>query len=412
MKVQNLKATYKKKTKNSKLFDIIIYFIFTATMILISPLIFLMVIRFLNINIAETSDAGRTNQNETNIIRARNYSYIERSLDLSVIENMGYTLITAHITNNADGILFCAQETYDERRGEILRIVNFENHGEIKPYRHFLSNHFLETIRAKEYVYKNYDDGYIYIANDRDAVLFDLENMRLALNYYFPRGYEIYQAVLSNDRTMLALVTSRGLFVDEAADESGMVTYPKELISAVENVSGVKTLPKYPVWSSDDEYIYYTLYADTYIKSAGRTPLSLGGNEQFPSLENTNFHVLNDGTIFYYFATSYQTSFENLFRCGYFNVNDRRMTDAIRSHIYYFDIKVSSEGTHLAALSYNGRMKKISIIDIKTKKNIYSALYEDIYEFEFSPNEKNIIIYGLKDSKEDLRIIEIDWEEE
>lgn len=409
MKPQDLKKTYYKKYKEPKRLEVIICFIFTVTMILLSPLIYMIVIRFLNVNISDTADMGKTtHQGEVSVIKAKNYSCIEHILDLTIIENMNYSLLTANVTNNADGILFCGEVMSNERIGEVLRIVKFQKNEEMTAYKHFLPNRFLEKVREQDFVYKDYGDGYIYIADNEDAYLFDLEEMKVAETYFFPTRYEIYQAILSNDKTMIALATDRGLFVTEVQGSA----QPKELISAIENVGGVKTLPKNLVWSSNDEYIYYSLYADGYIKNAGRTPLSLGANEQFAALENTKFYVLNDDSIFYYYSTNYHTSFENLFRCGYFNVNDRKMTDAIKSNIYYFDIRVGSGGTHLAALSYNGKMKKISVIDIKTKKNIYSALYEDIYKFAFSPNEKNIIIHGLRNGKEDLRIIEINWIEE
>jgi len=407
MKIQDLQKPNYKKPKDSNLFDIIIYFIFTATMIMLLPLIFIIVMRFLNINIKETADIIKGVQGEVNIIKAKKYSYAEHNLDLSAIKNMGYRLLAANVTNNADGILFCGEMRENVVTREVLRIVKFKTDGEAEAYKNYLSNRFVEKIKKKEYVYKDYGDDYIYLANDETAYLFDIYEMMTEKIYYLPREYGIYQAMLSNGKEMMALATDKGLFVTDTEFK-----YPKELITAIENVSGVKTVPKYPVWSSDDEYIYYTLYADNYIKNAGRTPLALGANEQFTSLENTNFYVLSNGSIFYYYSTSYQTSFENMFRCGYFNVTDRKMIDMIKSHIYYFDIKVSSEGTHLAALSYTGKMKKISVIDIKTKKNIYSAIYDDIYEFAFSPNEKNIIIYGQKRGEENLRIIEIDWIEE
>jgi len=407
MKIHDLEKNYRHSPKKSKIFDLAIYFIFATTMILLSPLIFMLVMRFLNINIQESADMTKANQSEINITKARNYSYVEHSIDLGIIENLDYKLVTAKVTDNSDGIFLCSEVRQGDSLIEILRILKVEREGETKICNTSLSNRLLQKIRAKEYSYKDYGDGYIYLAGNEYAYLFDLDDVSIAERYSFPQEYNIYHAALSNDRTMTALATDRGLFVD---DVSGL-TPPKELISATINVSGVKTLPKNPVWSVNDEYIYYTLYADTYIKSAGRTPLSLGANEQFAALENTNFYVLNNDSIFYYHSANYHTSFENLFRCGYFNVTDRKMTDMIKSQIYYFDIRVSSDGTHLAALSYNGKLKKISVIDIKTKKNIYSALYDDIYEFEFSPNEKNIIIYGVKSGIEDLRIVEINWEE-
>jgi hypothetical protein len=185
----------------------------------------------------------------------------------------------------------------------------------------------------------------------------------------------------------------------------------KELISSV-TVNEVKMTARYPVWSNSDEYIYYKLYADDNVRSAGITTPAPGGNERFTSLDSTDFLFLNNNSIFYYFSSSSKTSPENLFTCGYFNVNDKKMVDVMKSKVYYFDIDVSSDGTHLAALSYNGKMVKINIIDIRTKKLIYSSLYDNIYDFSFSPNEKNLIIYGETERKQTLTVIEIDWTEE
>lgn len=395
--------------KELKLLDVTVYFIFIITMLLLSPLIFTIILRFSNT--AETADANKTGYSSMSVQKEKKYSYTETVVPLSNLQKMHYMLIASNVTNEADGILFCREMSDDEREDGAFRIVKLTKDGNIKSYRYHLPMQFVQEIKDKNYIFKDYGDGFIYLSDSENAYLFDVgfgtETITLAETYSFPVGNTIYQAVLSNDKTKMALATEKGLFISDAK-----MTYIKELISSVETVNGIKTLPKNPVWSAGDDHIYYTLYADGYIKNAGRTPLSLGGNEQFTSLENTNFYVLNDGSIFYYYSTNYQTGYENLFKCGYFNATDKKMTDMIKSKIYYFDIKVSSAGNCLAALSYNGKLKKISIIDIKTKKTIYSSIYEEIYDFAFSPNEKNIIIYGRKDKKDDLRIVEMNWTEE
>jgi WD40 repeat protein len=146
--------------------------------------------------------------------------------------------------------------------------------------------------------------------------------------------------------------------------------------------------------------------------SAGFTNPTPGGNEQLKSLDCKTFIFLNSDSIFYYFTSSNEASLNNTFRCGYFNITDRKMTDIMKSQVNYFDVNVSPNGRHLAALSRNGNMIKISIIDIYTKKLIYSSLYSDIYDYSFSPDEKNVIIHGRADNRRNLKVISIDWTEE
>ena len=151
------------------------------------------------------------------------------------------------------------------------------------------------------------------------------------------------------------------------------------------------------------------------MKNAGVTTTSPGGNEQLAALECSDFLFMADDSIFYYFSSATGITGMSpgiLFRCGYFNINERKMTDIMKSQVYYFDVDISQSGTLLAALSYNGNLIKISIIDIRTKKLIYSCLYSEIYDFSFSPDEKNVVVYGRENGRRTLKTVKIDWMEE
>ena len=456
-----------KKEKENKFLDALVYFIVIITMVMISPLIY----KFANDYTNNRTSAPGDNEivSERNL-KSRKYTVSENAVDLAVLRNTEFgnlSLITAKIADSGDVIFFCssreAKNTGDSGTGvqvqtqteyeDVFRIASIKSNknknninindqippidGETVPddtghtdggaarsdyadsvisiSRTVSSRYnFLDSVQNKNYVYKDYSDGTFFLSNSKTALLFDINRMKITSNFPYPSNYHIYETALSNNKEWLALAAEEGFFVGNLREAYNMTLTKsdmKELIATVK-VSGTKRSARYPSWSGDDQLIYYKLYEDDYMKSAGVTTTSPGGNEQLSSLDCKTFIFLNNDSIFYYFASTGETNLNHTFRCGYFNINDRKMTDVMKSQVNYYDINVSPKGRHLAALSRNGNMIKISIIDIPTKKLIYSSLYSDIYDFSFSPDEKNIIIYGRADGRRSLKVINIDWAEE
>ena len=324
-------------------------------------------------------------------------------------------------------------ETTEPEYEDVLRIAMIKNDGSIKNIPIDTDNitkiqslgnievcsravkyDFLQSIQNSDYIYKDYSDGTFFMSNNKTAFLFDIDKMRISSNYAYPSGYNVYHSSLSNNKELLAVASEEGFFVGNLAASNMTLTRAnmKELISTTITENGISLSARYPVWSNDDERIYYKYYAGDNVRNAGVTTSSPGGNEQLTALDCPNFIFLNNDSIFYYFMSNSETSQGNAFRCGYFNSTEKKMNELMKSQIYYFNIDISSNGTHLAALSFNGNMIKISVIDIRTKKLIYSCLYNDIYDFSFSPNEKNFIIYGKAENRNTLKVINIDWTED
>jgi len=274
-----------------------------------------------------------------------------------------------------------------------------------------IRNDFRENLRDGDYVFKDFGDGTFFLSNSKTAFLFNVKTMKTVVNYSYPKNYHVYHATLSNNKLMLALATEEGFFVVLNAYLKITPSNMKEII-APSNVNGAVQSARYPVWSADDERIYYKIYSDNYVRNAGVTPPSPGGNERLAALDCNNFIFLNNDSIFYYFLPGTDTNPGNSFRCGYFNVSEKKMTEVMKSQAYYFAVDISSNGNHLAALSYNGNMIKISVIDVRTKKLIYSSLYDEVNDFSFSPDEKNVIIDCVANGRRTIKVISIDWTEE
>ncbi|MCL1857812.1 MAG: hypothetical protein FWF92_01085 [Oscillospiraceae bacterium] len=460
-----------KKTE-SKFLNAIIYFIVIITVAMVAPLVYKFADDYSNSRISSQGSKEIVNEKNTKI---RKYTIVENTINISGLrdtESGALNLITAKITDSGDIILFCSSrveitppvipvviidEDEDENKNDngaesgaqsitqekekeyetILRIAavkniknaeniidridnndnsgaptKIETAGDIEVYTRAIRYNFLESLQAEDYIFKDFSDGTFFMSNSKSAFLFDINSMKIINSYSYPQNYHVYNTALSNSKETFALATEEGFYVSAVNAYMGIESSNMKEIIAPVNINGVSQSARYPIWSNNDERIYYKLYADNYVRYAGVTTPSPGGNEQLTALDCNNFLFLNDDLIFYYFPPGTEANPGNTFRCGYFNVSDKKMTEVMKSQIYYFDIGVSSNGNHLAALSYNGTMIKISVIDIRTKKLIYSSLYNEIYDFSFSPDEKNIIIYGRADNRRTLKVINIDWTEE
>lgn len=424
-----------RQKKESRFFNALVYFIVIITVAMISPLVYKFADDYSNSRI---SSQGSKEVVKENLSKNRKYTVVENTIDISGLKNTEFgalNLITAKVMDSKDILLFCSSRvektaattnTNDpdveantsnlpKEYEAILRIAAIKdiNGGDISVFNRAIKYNFLESFQDGDYIFKDFSDGTFFVSNSKTAFLFNTNNMKITNSYSYPQNYHVYHTALSNNKEMLAFATEEGFYVAALNEYMGFFNSSnmKEIIAPV-NLNGANLSARYPVWSSGDDRIYYKLYADNYVRNAGVTTPSPGGNEQLTALECVNFLFLNDDSVFYYFLAGTETNPGNLFRCGYFNAGDKKMTDVMKSQVYYFDIDVSSKGTHLAALSYNGTMIKISVLDIRTKKLIYSSLYNEIYDFSFSPDEKNVIIYGRTDNKKTLKVINIDWAEE
>jgi len=416
---------YKGENKSNKIFDALVYIIIIATLLMIAPLIH----RFAS-NYSFGSPAALLEGEHfggRGDLRSRRYAEpVKINLPLASLRETPHgrlNLLAARITDSGSVIMFCdSPSEYSERLGRATRIavLNAESYANHGGYPYNLDYDYLAffprilrwgldgSIRAGDYVFKDYSDGNIFISNSRTAFLFDYNELRFAAHYALPEGLNIYQAALSNNREMLAIAAEEGFFVREASPDAPLI----ELIAS-SSPGGVLITAREPFWSSGDDYIFYKIYADEYIRNAGMTTVTPGGNQQLMALDSTNFIFLDNDAIFYYFSSGSAPYQENLFRCGFFDpFGDRRMTDSMRSQVYYFDIAVSPRGTLLAALSHNGNMTRLIILDIRTKQQVYSALYDAVHSFSFSPNERNFILHGRANGEQVLHAIKIDWEED
>ena len=412
------------KKKENRALAALIYIIVAITVVMIFPLIY-KALNYYSSSSRPLASGIKENAGERNV-KNKKYNASEINIELSALNDSEFgilDLIEAKVLNNGDVILFCSgtdetNEKNNKDSGEFLIIAAVRNNdNKIEVSRRAIRYDFVESFRNQDYVFRDYNDGTVFISNKNYAFLFDVNSLRTVDNYGYPADYNIYQTALSSKKNMLALATEQGFFVSDLSSPSfvntGVVSSinMKEIISA-RNINGVSLTVRNPVWSGDDEHIYYKLYADNSVRNAGATTPSPGGNEQLTALEGVNFIFIKSDTIFYYFLSGTETNPGNSFRCGYFNLNEKKMIDVMKSQAYYFDIDVSLSGTHLAALSHNGNMVKISVIDIRTKKLIASSLYSEIYSFSFSPDERNVVVYGLEENNKTLKVININWTEE
>ena len=416
----------KNKTE-SRRSEFFVYIILIVTLVMIAPLIW---------TFAENHSLGAPllhahgegeRHHERIPQRSRRYTVTQTQVPAYLLRDTRHgalNLLVAKVTDSGSVIMFVeAPRQYSERFGHAIMIAVWDNRRDYDNYSdyddydeqlrffpRYLRSGLLESFANGDYVFKDYGGGVIFVSNGQTAFLFDYERMVIE-HFMLPQHLDIYQAALSNNKTMLAIAAREGFFVDD-------VTLPgeplKELITS-SSPGGVLITARHPVWSQNDEYIFYKTFADEHIRNAGVTTILPGGNQQLLSLDSTNFTFLRDDSnrIFYYFSSGSTPYQENMFRCGFFDpFGDRRMVDAMRSQVHFFDVAVSPRGTHLAALSYNGNMIRVIIIDIRTKHQIFSALYDDVYDFSFSPDERNFIIRARSDGAEVLSVINIDWEEE
>ena len=408
--------------KENKIPDAIMYIIIIVTIIMLAPLIYRFAGNY-NFNPQAGFNEGESSGERAlrNIRNRRRYTVTEKQVDISSLRDTDFgrlDLIAAKVTDSGSVIMFFDSPfENNERLGRAARIAVWDTEN-INILPRPLWSGLSSSIMAGRYVYKDYSDGTVFVSNNRSAFLFDYNNLRFAAHYILPTHLNIYQAVLSNSRHMLAIAAEEGFFVSYAyeLDEDDDETFAaiKELITS-SVTGGVRITARQPVWSSNDEFILYKIYAGEHVRGAGMTTVVPGGNQQLTALDSADFIFLSDehNRIFYYFSSGGALHQENSFRGGFFDpFGDRRMTDVMRSQVYFFDIAVSRRGTHLAALSHNGNMVRAIVIDIHTKYLIYSELYDDVYTFSFSPNERNFIIHGRSQGDEVLNVIKIDWEEE
>ena len=401
--------------KENKILDALIYIIMIATLIMLAPLI----ARFANnysLNSPVVLNEGESISER--VTRNRRYTVTETKININALKYTEFgalNLMSAKIADCGTVIMFCESPLEDaDRPGSTTRIAVW-NSGEINVFERRIRSGLYDSILNRNYVYKDYGDGTVFISNNMIAFLFDFEELKYVEHYMLPDSLNIYQAVLSNNKDRLAVAAEEGFFIYDIYPQGAPL---KELIASSSS-GGVLITAREPVWAAGDDYIFYKSYADNFIRNAGMTTDSPGGNEQLAGLDSTNFLFIKGGAdfdndmIFYYFSSGSEPYQENLFRCGFFNpFGDRRMAEIMKSQVYYFDIDISPRGTHLAALSHNGNVIRINIIDIRTKKQIYSAMYEAVYDFSFSPDERNFIIHAMSEGEEILKFIEIDWIEE
>lgn len=428
---------FENRTEN-RIIGVLVYVIVITTALMLAPLVYELAE---NYSYDKISASGEKVAAGEKITKNKNYTVVENTIDISGLKNTEFgalTLITAKILNSGDLVLFCsyraeitaalsgeAPAQYETRLHiaaikkpeQIQSPDNYYNaRGDIEVYSRALSSRYslLDSVQGGDYIFTDFGDGTFFFSNNKTAFLFDAEQMKMAAAYAYPPGYHVYHSALSPSKEMLALATEEGFFINNLKTADPAINHfdLKELISATVNANGVKMTVRCPFWSSDGSRIFYKLYADEIVKNAGLTTTSPGGNEQLTALESGDFLFMNSDLIFYYFSSTTGTNPGILFRCGYFNVNEKKMTDVMRSQVYYFDVDISPNGTFLAALSYNGNLVKISIIDIRTKKLIYSCLYSEIYDFSFSPDEKNVVVYGREDGRRTLKTVNIYWTEE
>ncbi|MCL2095440.1 MAG: hypothetical protein FWH10_00890 [Oscillospiraceae bacterium] len=419
-----------KEARENKLLNAVVYLIVAATVIMTAPLIYKFADEYAGSRTALSGDGETVNDRTPG---NRRFTVEENIINISGLRNTEFgelSVAAAKITDNMDIILFCsgrAERTEGTERSEleepeeVMRIALINTDGQTGEINISVANRavrddFIESFRNKDYTFKDYGDGTFFLSNNKSAFLFDTGRMRITDNYSYPGNFNIYQTSLSNNKETLALATDRGFFVANPRESNMTINASnmKEIIAAAES-GGASLTARTPVWSGDDRRIFYRLYADNFVRNAGITAASPGENEQLTSLEANNFIFLNDNIIFYYFlpGTDIASAGQgNLFRGGYFNIGERRMREVMRSQVNYFQIDVSSNGEYLAALSPNGIMTKLSVIDIQTKKLIYSSLYNIVYDFSFSPDEKNLVVYGRTNSGRTLRVINIDRTEE
>ena len=395
--------------KQNKLLDAFLYIIMIATLIMLAPLIARLADSYSFNSPVALNEGENTGERA---VRNRKYTVNETYVNISQLKYTDYgalNLLSAKITDGGKIIMFCESPSDDiGRTGNTTRIAVWDS-GEISVLERRIRSGLYNSMINKNYVYKDYGDGAVFISNPSVAFLFDFEELEFIENYMLPSNMNIYQVVLSNNKERLAVAAEEGFYIYEVSSQG---TPLKELIaSSVSNE--VLTTARDPVWSSLDNYIIYKSYADNFIRNAGMTTDSPGGNEQLTGLDSNNFLFLANDIIFYYFSSGSEPYQENMFRCGFFDpFGDKRMIDVMKSQVYYFDINISSRGTHLAALSHNGNVIRINIIDIRTKKQIYSEMFEAVYDFSFSPDEKNFIIHAKAEGEDILKLIEIDWVDE
>lgn len=316
-------------------------------------------------------------------------------------------LLAVKARNNGEIIFIYNEET--EYYGSSVRIMkksisSSEDGEEIIPLvsSYYFPETFCDSIKEGNYTYIDFEDDYIFISNNKSGYLINAVTMKVEKLYRLPKEYNIYQSALSGGRDKIAFTAESGLYISDCDFEN-----IKELVSTVYTLNNTVITSQFPVWAKDDEYIFYRLYVNGKMNGIGKTSASPGNNRQHTGIGNLRFEFQSGDKIFYHQSSNSATDFENQFICGYFDLETKEMKVKIKSSVYYYDIMTGNDGNFIAALSNNGLLKKLNIIDIYSKKIIYYDLFDYITEFCFSPDETKLIIRAVKEGEDILTLVDI-----
>lgn len=395
-----------KKNKNNDRFpSVSIGVIIIITLLLLVPLIAEVREKIPMFSLKRDIDpkTSAVKEESSNKIYKTNIKYIAFSLP----GNTDAELLTVRARNNGE-IVFIYQEE-EEYYGNVVRMMKNsigDRDGE-EVISSLVSNYyfpktFYDSIKEDNYTYIDFADDFIFLSNNKAGYLINAVTMKREKLYKFPQEYNIYQSVLSGNREKIAFTAESGLFISDCDFEN-----IKELVSTVYTLNNTVITSQFPVWAKNDEYIFYRLYVNGNMNGIGKTSVSPGNNRQHIGIGNMRFEFLSGDRIFYHQSSNSATGVENQFMCGYFDLDTKEMKDKIKSSVYYYDIKTGNNGNFIAALSNNGLLKKLNIIDVYSKKIIYYELFDDIIEFCFSPDETKLIIRAVKDGEEVLILVDI-----
>ncbi|MHC1694544.1 MAG: hypothetical protein AB9835_04565 [Eubacteriales bacterium] len=379
----------------------ILYLIAVITIALLTPFIFLFSREIIKSDILM---GGKNNSVENSPVEInRVYSSESFILNLSGLDKK-YTVIAQKALNDANTLILCSETMDYVTPYDILRFAVADSDGTVEVSDIYIMGKFLENVRSGSYTFSAFNDNTFFISDSQNGYLIDQQTLKLIKRIGYPSDMDIYEAVISNDKNAVAIASESGLYLADVDMKS-----IKELVASVQDMNGSVTGPRYPVWSGTDDYIYYTLYKDGVSGYSGRTTLVPGGNETFISLAGLNATAINGERLFYYSSSSSDGNKSSSFRCGFFDVATATMTDLMRSSVYYFNSRVSANGSLLATLSYNGMLQKLNVIDPESKRLIYSENFGKVISFHFSPDERGILVLAENEGKQVIKIIQISW---
>ncbi|GHU35229.1 hypothetical protein FACS1894105_03500 [Clostridia bacterium] len=339
--------------------------------------------------------------------RTREYNVTSFDVDITVLLDENGYRITPLAAKPFEGgtLIFCRGTAVSAGTASSNRIraVFVSSDGKTKLLDHFsYEAQFVEAFESGQYIYEDRGEGKFFISSGKAAFIYDTAKETRVNAYVYPQEFTVIHSALSHSGAYLAIAANEGLFILDTASNT-----VKELVAS-SSVSSVPLVPKFPLWSPDDGNIYYSMYAGDRVKNAGMCATLPGANEQLTGLDSTNFTFLQNGSLFYYYSQSSETELEDLFRCGYYNLAERRAADVMKSKAYYFGVGISQNGTHLATLSNNGNMVKFAVSDITSKKTIVTALFDEVYDFAFSPDENSVTVRARNGVSMVARVIQID----